>query len=110
MPEEIRKARARERGEEFFVELCGRAVPAINTEGGLRAVTRGRPVEPEGVERYIARTAMRELAKTFRVDELSKNAFRLYEKFRPAIPEGIAGWGAKGKFEIDRIPSLAHSA
>lgn len=110
MPEEIRKARARERGEEFFVELCGRAVPAINTEGGLRAVTRGRPVEPEGVERYIARTAMRDLAKTFRVDELRKNAFRLYEKFRPALPEGIAGWGAKGKLEIDRIPSLAHSA
>lgn len=120
VPEEIRKARARGRGEEFFVELCGRAVAAINTEDGVRAVTKGRPVEPEGVERYleskfadsleVARTAMRDLAKTFRVDELRVDAFRLYEKFRPAIPEGIAGWGAKGKLEIDHIRSLAHPA
>ena len=119
-PEEIRKARARERGEEFFVELCGRAVPAINTADGVRAVTRGRPVEPESVERYLeskfgdsleaSRTAMRGLAKTFRPDELRENAFRLYEGFRPAIPEGRTDWGAKGKLDIDRIRSLARSA
>jgi hypothetical protein len=91
VPEEIRKARAKERGEEFFVELCGRAVPAINTEDGVRAVTKGRPVEPGGVERYLeakfgdflesARNAMRDLANAFRLDELRENAFSLYDVF-----------------------------
>jgi len=31
VPQEVKKARARKRGEEFLVELCGRQVPAINT-------------------------------------------------------------------------------
>src|ERR1035441_6934377 len=30
IPKEIKKARAQKRGEEFFVEICGRQVPAIN--------------------------------------------------------------------------------
>jgi hypothetical protein len=36
-----------------------------------------------------------------------KDAFTLYEKFRPAIPEGVTGGGAKGNLDIDRIRSLA---
>jgi hypothetical protein len=117
VPEEIKKARARKRGEEFFVEVCGRSVPAINTEDGVRAVTNGRSVEPGGVERYLeskfgeslesVRAAMRDLAKSFQPEQLRENAFRLYEEFRPAIPEGRAGWGAKGKLDIGRIQSLA---
>jgi hypothetical protein len=31
VPTEIKKARAEKRGEEFWVEICGRPVPAINT-------------------------------------------------------------------------------
>jgi hypothetical protein len=54
-----------------------------------------------------ARAAMRDLAKAFRPEQLPKNAFSLYEKFRPAIPEGVTGWGAKGNLDIDRIRSLA---
>jgi hypothetical protein len=50
---------------------------------------------------------MRDLAKAFRPDDLSQNAFHLYEKFRPAIPAGVTGWGAKGRLDIDRIRSLA---
>jgi len=120
VPEEIKKARARKRGEEFFVEVCGRAVPAINTEDGVRAVTRGRPIEPGGVERYleskfgeslgVARAAMRDLAKAFPPEQLRENAFGLYEQFRPTIPEGLRGWGAKGKLSIGRIRSLAVEA
>jgi hypothetical protein len=30
----------------------------------------------------------------------------LYEKFRPDIPEGQAGWGAKGDLDLDLIRSL----
>ena len=117
VPQEVKKARARKRGEEFFVEICGRQVPAINTTDGVRAVIRNQPIEAKSVERYLeskfgeslglARSAMRDLAKAFRPEQLSKNAFRLYEEFRPAIPEGVKGWGAKGKLDIDRIRSLA---
>jgi hypothetical protein len=50
---------------------------------------------------------MRDLAKAFRPEQLLKNAFSLYEGFRPAIPEGVKGWGAKGNLDIDCIRSLA---
>lgn len=120
VPEEIRKARARKRGEEFLVEICGRSVPAISTEDGVRAVTKDRPVEPGSVERYLeskfgeslgrVRAAMHDLAKSFRPEQLRENAFGLYEDFRPAIPEGKAGWGAKGELDIGQIRSLSEKA
>ncbi len=47
------------------------------------------------------RTALRS------VGDLNENAFHLYEEFRPAIAEGVSGWGAKGKLDLARIRSLA---
>ena len=104
--QEVKKARARKRGEEFFIEICGRPVPAINTAEGVRAVIKNKPIDPKSVERYLeskfgeslgaVREAMRELAKAFGAEELAQNAFRLYEKFRPAIPEDATGWARKG--------------
>jgi hypothetical protein len=117
VPQEVKKARARKRGEEFLIEICGRQVPALSTPDGVREAIKNQPIEPKGVERYLegkfgeslgsARAAMRDLAKTFRPEQLSANAFRLYEDFRPEIPAGVRGWGAKGNLEIDRIRSLA---
>ena len=117
VPQDIKKARTQKRGEEFFVEICGRQVPAVNTTAGVRAAIKDKPVEAESAERYLkskfgesletVRVAMRGLAKTYEPEDLSKNAFRLYEKFRPAIPEGATGWGAKGNLDVDRIRSLA---
>ena len=117
VPQEVKKARARKRGEEFFIEICGRPVPAINTTDGVRAVIKNKPIDASSVERYLeskfgeslgtARAAMRDLAKAFRPEHLMEHGFKLYEKFRPAIPEGVTGWGAKGKLDIDRIRSLA---
>jgi hypothetical protein len=117
VPQEVKKARARKRGEEFLIEICGRSVPAINMPEGVRALTKNKPIEAKSVERYLeskfaeslstARGAMRDLAKAYRPEQLSKNAFRLYERFRPAIPEGVTGWGAKGRLDIDRIRSMA---
>jgi hypothetical protein len=34
------KAREKERGEEFWIEICRRPVPATNTDDGIRAVPR----------------------------------------------------------------------
>jgi len=116
VPQEIKKARARKREEEFLIEICGRQVPAINTTYGVRAVTKNTPIEAKSVQQYLeskfgeslgpARVAMRDLAEAFRSEQLLKNAFRLYEGFRPAIPEWVRGWGAKGKLDIARIRSL----
>ena len=116
-PPEIKKACSRKRGEEFFVEICGRQVPAMNTPEGVRAVNKNQPIESKSVERYLegkfgeslgtARAAMHDLAKSFRPEQLRTNAFSLYEQFRPAIPQGVKGWGAKGTLDIDRVRSLA---
>jgi hypothetical protein len=117
VPQEVKKARARKRGEEFLIEICGRQVPATSTPDGVRAVIKNQPIEAKSVERYLeskfgespgsARAAMRDLAKALRPEELLTNAFTLYEVCRPAIPEGVRGWGAKGNLDIERIRSLA---
>src|SRR6266436_5951244 len=51
VPLEVKTARAKKRGEEFWVEICGRPVPAINAADGVRAVNKDKPIEPAGVER-----------------------------------------------------------
>jgi len=116
-PKEIRKVRERGRGEEFWVDLLGRQLPAVNTDQGVRAVVESKPIEPGTVERYLeskfgdalpeARKAMTELAQAFEPDELAERGFGLYEQFRPGIPEGVRGWGAKGELDLDVIKKLA---
>jgi hypothetical protein len=39
--------------------------------------------------------------------ELSERGFKLYEQFRPDIPSGPGGWGAKGRLDLDKIRALA---
>ena len=100
-PKELKKVREHERGEEFRVELLGRALPAVNTEEGVRAVVESKPIEPEGVERYLEskfgdaltkkRKAMTELANALNPNVLAQRGFGLYEQFRPNIPEGVQG-------------------
>ncbi len=115
--EKAKKAREKERGERFWIEFCGRPVPAKNTEDGIRAVKDAQGIEPEGVRRYLeskfgddlprVQSAMQRLAKSFKPKELADIAFRLYERFRPAIPEGVRGWGAKGDLDLGVIERLA---
>jgi hypothetical protein len=96
-PEEVgaKEAREKERGEEFWIELCGRPLPAKNSEDGIRAVKGTQVIEPGGVRRYLegkfgddlgqVRSAMEQLAKSYEPKELAESAFHLYERFRPAI-------------------------
>ena len=44
---------------------------------------------------------------TPKLEELSDRAYSLYEEFRPVIPRGKRGWGAKGDLDLDLIRSLA---
>ena len=104
-------------GEEFWVDLCGRGLPAKNTPAGVRAVVGSDPVDPEKVEAYLAksfgedlpaaREAMTALAESFDATELATGAFGLYEQFRPQIPSGRRGWGAKGELDLGIVRSLA---
>ncbi|RPI80232.1 MAG: hypothetical protein EHM41_23120 [Chloroflexi bacterium] len=115
--EKSEKAREKERDVEFYIELLGRAVPAINRDEGIRAISKGKPVDPKSVERYLekkfgeslpdVRAAMEELAKVYDEKELASKAYSLYEKFRPKIPEGVRGWGAEGELDLSLIRSLA---
>jgi hypothetical protein len=50
---------------------------------------------------------MTELANSIKPDELAEGAFSLYEQFRPAIPEGVRGWGAKGELDLGAIKRMA---
>jgi hypothetical protein len=100
-----------------FIEVLGRGVPAVKTPHGLRAAVQGKPISSESVQAYLeqkfgdeledARAAMEKLAKAYTPKQLESKAYDLYEKFRPEIPEGKKGWGAKGELDLDYIRSLA---
>lgn len=100
-----------------FIEIMGRGVPAIKTSKGLRAAIKGEAIHAESVQTYLeqkfkddlddVRKAMEKLAKAYTPKQLESKAYGLYEKFRPEIPEGKKGWGAKGELDLDYIRSLA---
>ena len=121
-PEAVRRQRAEKAKAAgvFAVALLGRAVPVLHTDEGLRAVGKEQaPVAPASVEKYLkskfgealpaVRAAMVRLAKSRSVDVLADEAFHLYEQFRPSVPAGEAGWGAKGTLSVARIVALAEN-
>jgi hypothetical protein len=107
-------------GEEFWVEVCGRPVPGKNTEDGVRAVIKDKPIDPASVQRYLegkfgeglrsVREAMTTLAASREPEQLEYEAYPLYERFRPAIEPGRRGWGQKGTLDLELIRSLAGRA
>jgi len=111
------EVKQRKRGEEFSVDLLGRAVIVVKTQAGLRAAIKGKPIEPESVERYLAskfgdalpdvQQAMEKLARSKKHDALAAQAYALYEEIRPEIPAGTKGWGAKGELDLKKLESLA---
>jgi hypothetical protein len=115
--ERPKKARQKDPGERFLIEVCGRPVPATNTDDGIRAVRGRNPLDPDNVRRYLddkfgddlkaVRSAMQKLAKAYKPQELAHDAYRLYERFRPSVPEGVRGWGAKGNLDLALIERLA---
>jgi hypothetical protein len=110
MPRERREGRA------DSVELFGREIPVTRTPEGVRALAKGEPVSARSAQTYLegkfgehlaaVRAAMEELARSMNPDVLAARAFALYAQFRPQIPEGVKGWGAKGSLDLDRVRSL----
>jgi hypothetical protein len=110
-------ARRRSTGDRQFVTVLGRAVPVVETGQGVRATINGQPVAPVTVRRYLERAfgrdlaavqaALEALAQANPADQLAARAYALYEQFRPAVPEGTKGWGAKDDLRLDAIRALA---
>jgi hypothetical protein len=99
-----------------FVNLMGRALPALRTAGGVRAAEKDKPADPDSVRRYLAskfgdhlvavERALRELAAAFTPETLDEKAYGLYERFRPQVPRGKPGWGVAGELDLDRVRAL----
>ena len=116
-PEEIReKRKALRPAETITVDLLHRAVPAVHTDRGLRALSKNQPIKPESVQRYLegkfagtldeVSLVMTELARSMTPSMLAASAYSLYERFRPAVPPGQKGWGAAGTLDLDLIRRL----
>jgi hypothetical protein len=99
------------------VRLLGRDIPVLPADDGtLRAEDDGKPASSRGVHSYVARAfgdrlpevraAMEGLAASLPPGELNRVGFRLYEQFRPNVPEGVSGWGAKGTLDLAAIEAL----
>jgi hypothetical protein len=115
--EKVHQAREKKADAKFLVEVLGRSVPVVNTADGIRATSKGQPISPDGVERYLegkfgddldrVKQAMQKLAKAYKPKELADAAYPLYEQFRPAIPAGKKGWGARGDLDLDLIRAMS---
>jgi hypothetical protein len=53
------------------------------------------------------RSVMQKLARAYPPRALAEQAYRLYEHFRPSVPEGKKGWGAKREWDLGVIGGLA---
>jgi hypothetical protein len=110
-----RREKARElRPHRETVRLLGREVLVLPAaDGTLRAEADGKPSSARSVAGYVARAfgdrlaevraAMESLAASMPPEELNRVGFRLYEQFRPSVPEGVKGWGAKAELRLERI-------
>jgi hypothetical protein len=117
-PKAVRERRKKTKsGKVLHVDLMRRAVPVAATPDGIRALSKDKPGNPEAVERYLAkafgeslhavRGTMTKLAKSMPPAQLAVQAYALYKRFRPSVPPGVAGWGAKGQLDMERIKELA---
>ena len=121
-PPEERAAKPKPRAKPVAatIPLLGRAVPVQETGDGVRATIKDRPEDPASVERYLAQKfgsslpeveeAMRQLAQAYPPKRLAAAGYGLYERFRPEIPEGVKGWGAKGRLDLAKIRDLAETS
>jgi len=99
------------------LQLLGRPVPVTRTAQGVRAMIGGEVLNPQRVRRKleqrfgpnypIVRDAMEHAVRSFRPAELAAAAYGMYERFRPSVPPGTRGWGARGALDLDFIRSLA---
>ena len=117
-PESVKTERKKLPPEKVLhVDVLHRAVPVVQTDHGLRALKKDKPVPPASVRKYLeskfgdalpnVKAAMEQLAAAFTPEELGREGYELYEKFRPVVPAGVKGWGAPGDLDLRKIRALA---
>lgn len=100
------------------VHLLGRDIPVVDAGDGVpRVDDGGKPAPARSVRSYLSRAfgdrlsevraAMEALAASLPPGELNRVGFRLYEQFRPDVPEGARGWGAKGELRLEKVRGAA---
>mmetsp|Transcript_4553 Transcript_4553/g.10723 ORF Transcript_4553/g.10723 Transcript_4553/m.10723 type:complete len:251 (-) Transcript_4553:94-846(-) len=104
-------------GKQRIVPLCGMNIAVVKTPQGLRAQAQGTPLDPYKVSLYLTKAfgeslpavheAFRELASSLSKSELRDSAFSVYEKIRPSVDKGVAGWGQKGTLDLRRVLNMA---
>ena len=98
----------RPRHELLFVWEATFADPALQSRDELHGTEiDGSPIHARWLPLSEARAALEELAQAFSPQELEQRAYKLYEQFRPEIPEGMKGWGAAGDLDLERIHEMA---
>jgi hypothetical protein len=115
--EREKRARARDEASDGAIFFMGKSIRVIKTKDGLLAEENGKPTSHEAVDTYLTkkfgenlaplRKAMVKLARSREKKALSREAFRLYEQFRPEIPKGAQGWGKAGVLDTAAIDKLA---
>mmetsp|Transcript_1740 Transcript_1740/g.3856 ORF Transcript_1740/g.3856 Transcript_1740/m.3856 type:complete len:265 (-) Transcript_1740:70-864(-) len=104
-------------GKQSVVPLCGMGVAVVKTPEGLRAQVQGAPLDPYKVSLYLTKAfgdslpavhdAFSKLVSSFSISELHNSAFSVYEKIRPSVDKGVAGWGQKGTLDLKKVLDLA---
>jgi len=109
--EEPKKKKQRFEHVQFFSHI---KVPIVTRNGNRLAVNQdGDPIDYSSVESYLerafgsrlvdAKEALEVLANSMSGEELHKQAYSLYETFRPPYK----GWGQKSLWSLDSVRQLA---
>jgi hypothetical protein len=97
------------------VRLLGREIALTHDADGVVLADAGdtTPAPAAPVAAYLAkafgtrlpevRAAMEALAARHPPEELNRIGFRLYEQFRPEVPQDVRGWGAKGELDLAKL-------
>lgn len=99
------------------VKVFGTSLEVSTVNGRLYGVEDGHPVSPSRVLSYLensfganlprVKQALEAVAVQFPPEDLSAQAFRLYENFRPVVAPGRGGWGQKGVLNLQYVRALA---
>jgi hypothetical protein len=100
-------------------DVFGNSVYGKTTEKGRFALESGKAIAPNSVKAYLhrafkddydrVREAFEALANSLEPEEIGSRAYNLYEKFRPEVPDGARGWGARGLLDLKHVQALAAS-
>lgn len=118
--DEARKVQREASAVPHHVNVLGRQLAVVEDKGGIRALEKDKTASPKAAASYVerafganlaaVRAAMEDLAGSLDPEELNRVGFRLYDVFRPEVPAGTKGWGAKGVLDLKRIQDAARAS